>query len=70
LFLSGKTLEAPMEYTDMKLCEKFGWTVTELDEQSDATIQLFLKMMDLETEISEKKNKKIKQKQKFRPSIK
>jgi hypothetical protein len=53
----------------MLLCDRFGWTPNELDEQPAHTIQLFLDMMHLEDEQAKKKNKaKNPTKNKFRPS--
>ncbi len=43
---------APPEYVDMLLCERFGWTVQELDDAPADRIHEFLIMWDMESKLS------------------
>lgn len=44
----------PIEYLRMKLCEKFGWTLQEVDSQPWEEMDLFLDMMQMETEFQKR----------------
>ena len=50
---------APIEYVDMLMCERFGWTIEELDNTPADRIQQFLSMWVLETEFAKPQNKGI-----------
>ena len=52
---SGKG--APSEFISMKLCEKFHWTIQELNSQPWEQIDLFLDMMNIENEYQNKKQR-------------
>lgn len=43
---------APPEYLDMMLCERFGWTIQELENTPADRVREFLIMWDLETKLS------------------
>lgn len=54
LFTGGPT---PLEYQDMLLCERFGWTIQELDATPAHRIQEFLLMWSVETEVLKDRGK-------------
>ncbi len=50
---------APAEYIDMLICERFGWTIDELDNAPAPRIHEFLMMWTMETEFAKPENKGI-----------
>jgi len=53
---SGKGV--PFQFLEMKICEKFGWTLQELYSQPWSKIDFFLKAMSIEAQFQERKMKK------------
>lgn len=47
----------PPQYLDMLLCERFGWTIQELDETPAHRINEFIAMWQVETRILKDKGK-------------
>ena len=47
----------PIEFLRLKLCEKFGWTINELNAQPWNEIELFLSMMEIEQQFTEQENR-------------
>lgn len=47
----------PFEYISMQLMEKFHWTIQELNSQPWEQIELFIGMMNMESEYEKKKNR-------------
>jgi len=46
----------------MKICEKFGWTITELESQPWDKIEMFLSMMGIEGQFQSREERKIESK--------
>jgi hypothetical protein len=46
----------PPEYEDFILCEKFGWTPKQIDEQDERVLRIFLKIMEFEALQAKKQN--------------
>ena len=61
--------EVPFEYRELKLCEKFGWTPTELAYQPWDKIDLFLNIMNIEGQFQEKEQRTAKQKYAHRGKV-
>jgi hypothetical protein len=62
--MSGKKVDhIPDALTRYELCETFGWTPEELDEQDNKTIEEFIVIMNAKAEHENKKNKKEKRKE-------
>ncbi len=54
--------DVPFEYISMQLCEKFHWTIQELNSQPWEQVELFLGMMNIESQFREKEERKLKSK--------
>ena len=42
---------------EMRLCEKFGWTLQELESQSWEKIEMFLNIMNLEKQFQDRQQR-------------
>jgi len=49
----------PFSYLEYKLCEKFGWTLQELDSQPYENIDAFMKIMNIEGQFEQRKIKSL-----------
>lgn len=52
----------PLEFLEYRICEKFGWTLTELSSQPWDKIELILGMMDIEAQF-QKRDQRLAEKQ-------
>lgn len=46
----------PEKYMELLLCERFGWTIADLDESDGARVLEFLEMWQIETEVGQTKD--------------
>lgn len=58
--------DVPFEYVSMQLCEKFHWTIQELNSQPWEQIELFLEMINIENQYSKREERKLENKSKSR----
>ena len=54
--------EAPLEYSELRICREFGWTVTELESQPWDKIEMFLGMMNIESQFQAREARKVESK--------
>jgi hypothetical protein len=58
--IAGQSVDhIPEEYLDYLLCKTFHWLPSELQKQNNYTLQIFLKIMELEWQEEQRHIKKI-----------
>jgi hypothetical protein len=48
---------APVEVLEYRLCEKFGWTITQLDDQPTNAVDKFITIMGIENQLKQAKER-------------